>query len=216
MIAEADLSLTRTRNPIEIAELLRRDYYDAPICYFSVRLINAAANWLASSPEVFFLTAEMGDKQIGFVLGHSHGPKLWRRFARRHFYLAPWLAWYFFARCFGIKQGGACFVGNHRPEERHVQATHAHVATINEPFAWSPPGAHTGYVELIHVNHKFRGRGLASKLLRAVANEMCSSGIRRIEAHIDSENYSSVAAFQKSGWQVLRTGTGDYLASATI
>ena len=78
------------------------------------------------------------------------------------------------------------------------------------PFAWSPERPDISHVDLLVVREAYRGRGLAPRLLRRLSEEMGKQGVTLIEAHIDADNYPSLQAFLKAGWDVSRTAGGDF------
>ena len=85
-----DAVFYRTHDRGVIERILRADAFDAPIPYFSKSLLRSAVDdLLASSPDVYFLVAEVRGEYAGFVLTHLLGPTLWRKFARDQFAKHP-------------------------------------------------------------------------------------------------------------------------------
>jgi ribosomal protein S18 acetylase RimI-like enzyme len=80
------------------------------------------------------------------------------------------------------------------------------------PFQWSIPDCRTAYIEMVHVDNRFRGKGIATTLLRTVVDAMRRDGVSRAEAHIDATNYASMRAFLNADWKVVRTSTRDFKA----
>lgn len=74
---------------------------------------------------------------------------------------------------------------------------------------WFPmPGqvqAHRGHVVSVYTAPKARGRGLATRLLRAVAQDAAEAGKTQLELDVAVENAPAVAAYVRAGYLV--TGT---------
>lgn len=75
-------------------------------------------------------------------------------------------------------------------------------AVLGEDFAGQARLSMEGAIAVIgvSVDEKFRGRGIASKLLQAAIEEAGRRGIEVIEAFIKPENLASIKLFEKAGF----------------
>jgi RimJ/RimL family protein N-acetyltransferase len=100
-----------------------------------------------------------------------------------------------------------------RPHSIPEKVTGLRLPKTDTPFRWSRPDSHAiGYIDLFYIAEPYRGQGYGITLLDAVTQEMGRTGVRRVEAHIDSGNYASVRAFVKARWTVAETLTHDFIA----
>jgi ribosomal protein S18 acetylase RimI-like enzyme len=206
-------TIDRSRDPKVIEDILVNRYFDGPVCFFPLRLMDAAAHWLAASESVFFVVAESDGQHAGFVFSHTLGPALWRSFIGKHPYLFPYAACALIRRRLTwLRSRSYAHLAHLRPQAAPERVTELDIPKTQRPFAWSPPDASTAYVDLLSVAKPFRGRNLACSMLRKMSDDCQRRGIRRLEAHIDIHNYASVRAFRKAGWDVVETSTNDYLA----
>lgn len=218
-VATDDIRVCRCRDPWLIEEILTRDFYEEPVCYFPKSLRRAVAHDLfAASEDAYFLTAELDGQHAGTVFGHTFGQKLWRKYARAHVWRHGFaLAWVVLqqrslqpARRFAAgRLGHTARLPSRDPEGK---AQRLLVPRLDGPFRWGPDQSDIGHVDLLVIPQPFRGHGLAPRLLRTLAGEMAGRGVTRIEAHIDADNYSSLCAFIKAGWNVYRTSNKDFYA----
>jgi GNAT superfamily N-acetyltransferase len=216
----SEIRLYRCRDPLLIEMILREDYYDAPICYFPRSLIQAAARgWFAHSSEIEFVIAEVGGQYAGFAFGHNLGPTFWKKFARAHAARhALGLAWVL------LQIRGPSFLRKRRQSQIRLEITPRITDDVvrrlaamklerrDHTFSWSPESPEIGQIDLLLVREEFRGRGIASLLLQKIGENMAVRGVKRLEAHIDANNYSSVRSFQKGGFEVVRMSGGDHYA----
>ncbi len=173
MILDSSLTILRCR-AAAIERALWESYFDAPICYFSGRLVRATAKWFARSDHVYFMMALVSGERAGFVHGHTMGLHPWRVFARQHPCLLPQLLWLRVR----MKQPASSDPSHSRGARAgQAQADPENVAALalpvtDTPFQWGASGARTGYIELVSVAQPFRGQGLAPLLLEATWREM--------------------------------------------
>jgi GNAT superfamily N-acetyltransferase len=214
MITASAVSVRRCRDANMIERFLCRDYYGPPVSYFSPKLCRSAAAWLAGLDEAFFLMAEVDGECGGYVFSHTLGSRLWRSFARTHLHLGFPLALALARiRCAWLPLGKPRSATHALPQSDSDRVRQLDLPRVPYPFAWTPPDFITGYIEMLYVAHAFRGRGIASLLLRGVVDEMQLFGVRRAEAHIDLSNYASVHAFLNAGWTAVITSTDEIYAS---
>lgn len=212
MTAHERITVSRCQDPALIEFVLARDYFDYPICLFSKSLLRAASRWMAKSEDVYFIVAESAGKQAGFVFANTLGKRLWRSFALRHPHLIPQLTWTLARmRLFGKAAYPHDRFAHARPRSEMEKVATLDLPQTDAPFRWSDADSHTGYVELLSVSSAFRGRQVASLMLRVLVEQMRSREVSRIEAHIDPGNYASARAFLNAGWAVEKTATDDYL-----
>lgn len=207
--------MRRCQDPVLIEKILHDDYFDAPIPYFSGALIRRARDLLASSPDVYFVTAEVRGEYAGFVFGHTLGQSMWRNFARAHLARHPFaIAWLVFRlkvlRPLQQKLGHWLRWKGPAAEDVAANVQALRVPRLDRPFAWSAGRPNTGQVDLLFVRDSFWGLGLAPQLLGHTAAEMARQGVTLIEAHVDPWNYASLRAFLKAGWEVYQTTGGDF------
>jgi RimJ/RimL family protein N-acetyltransferase len=206
------IDVSRCHDSDAIALSLSRDYFDYPICLFSQRLLQTLATWMARSEHVHFIRASCADQCAGFVFANTLGRKLWRTFARENPKSFPDLLWAFArSKLFRKWSDPQARFDHARPQGQPQKIAELDLPQLDFPFRWSEPDSRTGYVELLYVSSAFRGRHVAPLMLRALADEMRPLGVRRIEAHIDPDNYASVRAFLKADWTVARTLQNDFL-----
>ena len=212
----AVVTVRRCHDAEIIAEVLARDYFDAPICYFPKGLIKAAAkDFMATSPNAYFLLAEANDRYAGFVFGHTAGPKLWRRFAATQMFShGPSLARVVFAQFIAKPIRSFLNRRHRRPGASRSRIgpkeLPSDVGQIQRPFAWSPHTRNRGQIDLLFVNGNFRGQGIARRLLTAMTTEMSAAGVSLVEAHVDPENIASLRAFLCADWQAYQMLGADF------
>lgn len=210
------VTVSRCRDGEKIAWILARDYFDEPVRSFPPSLKRAfARRWCARADGLYFMTAEVAGEYAGFVFAHAMGDALFKRFARAHPTYLPPLAWTLLKmRTTGLL-GRRRAAGQEAPRpagpDEGALAVLA-LPSLPGPFAWSPADGRTGRIGLVFVSPDYRGRGLAARLLGAVAHEMADDRIESVEAHIDLTNLASVRTFLKAGWSVSRASGGDFLA----
>jgi GNAT superfamily N-acetyltransferase len=194
--------------------LLSNDFFDSPVCYFRRPLLHAAAIWLAKSEAIYFMVLQVSQQPVGFVFAHTLGHHLWRRFAMRHPHLFLDILWVLLRK--GVLKHGRSARSRYahaRPHSIPEKVTGLRLPKTDTPFRWSRPDSHAiGYIDLFYIAEPYRGQGYGITLLDAVTQEMGRTGVRRVEAHIDSGNYASVRAFVKARWTVAETLTHDFIA----
>jgi GNAT superfamily N-acetyltransferase len=209
--------IRRTHDPALIERILREDSFDAPIPYFPRRFLRRAVReLLAPSSAVYFVVAEVDGEYAGFVLAHTLGPSIWRKFARAQFRRHPIaiasIAIKLKARSLQWKLRRA--VRKIRQESvvntQHRINLPPGVRQMDGPFAWSPERPDIAQLDQFFVRAPFRGRGLASQLLQQTAVEMTAGKVAMIEAHVDDTNEPSLRAFVGAGWEAFRTAGGDF------
>jgi GNAT superfamily N-acetyltransferase len=212
----------RTRDPEEIEGILRRDAIDAPTPYFTARLLRTAVrDLLASSPDVFFVTAHVQERYAGFVFSHALGPTMWRDFARRHALSHPIDLGLMMARLYLLVPLRRRFARQTRRSDQDRTFERTQGAPIAVPrsdtaFAWSRGNVRVGQVDMLFVRGDFRGLGVAPEMLRCVVRAMADRGVTRAEAHVDPGNYASLRAFLKAGWTGMEMSGGDFHVSTDI
>jgi GNAT superfamily N-acetyltransferase len=216
----SEIRLYRCRDPQLIETILREDYYDAPVCYFPRSLIQATAHgWFAHSSQIEFVIAEIGGQYAGFAFGHNLGPTFWKKFARAHAARhALGLAWVL------LQLRGPSVLRKRRQSQIRLEIAPRSADDVvhrradmrlerrDHKFDWSPESPEVGQIDLLLVRKEFRGRGIASRLLHKIGENMAVRGVRRIEAHIDADNYNSIRSFQKAGFEVVQMSGGDHYA----
>lgn len=212
----------RTRDPEEIERILRQDAIDAPTPYFSRRLLRTAVrSLLASSPDVFFVTADVQGRYAGFVFSHALGPGMWRDFARRHVFRHPVALGMLMMRLHVLvplrrklaQQRGSPLGG--RTSER-TKGIPVSVPKSDKVFAWSRGKGRVGQVDMLFVRDDYRGLGVAPEMLHCVIREMAGRDVTLAEAHVDPGNYSSLRAFLKAGWTGIEMSDGDFYVSTPV
>jgi len=207
----------RCHDPIVIEQILRSDAFDAPIPYFPRSFLRRSVrDLLAPSRDVYFVIAELHGEYAGFTLGHTLGPTLWRKFARaqlaRHPFAIGWIVFRLKAlRPLQWKLGG--WLRRTRSLAADVSPNLTGILTvpkIDRPFAWSAERPDIGQVDQLFVRSRFRGLGLAPQLLRHLTAEMARQKVTLIEAHVDADNYSSLRAFLKAGYEAFQATGGDF------
>ena len=71
---------------------------------------------------------------------------------------------------------------------------------LDFPFPWGSTWGNGGIIEYMMVYPAFRGRGVASQLIKLFNLEMTTMGVPYVEAHIAQHNSPSTRAFIKAGW----------------
>ena len=206
----------RTTDPALIERILREDSFDAPIPYFPPAFLRRAVrDLLASSPAVYFVVAEVNGVYAGFVLAHTLGPTIWRKFARSQLWRHPiaimWIA-------IRLKTRPLLWTLRRRQRLRSVQRvrsadvanTPPAVKQLDGPFEWSPEHPDIAQVDQFFVRAPFRGLGLAARLLRCAMCEMATNNVALVEAHVDETNEPSLRAFLRAGWEAFSTRGGDF------
>lgn len=214
MTESSSITVSRCRDCRIIERLLISDYYDSPICYFPRRLTRAAARWIAKLDAFYFVTAECSGQHAGYVFAHTLGPYLWRTFAKRHLHLLPHIALVFLRKRLRASRARHSAKPRNPASDIHPTAAPGQVSQIklervDQSFEWSPADSKTAFVDMIHVSKQFRGQGIAAKLLREVLELVTADGVSHLEAHVDATNHASIRTFQKAGWNVVQTSTGD-------
>ncbi|MGI9067130.1 MAG: GNAT family N-acetyltransferase [Pyrinomonadaceae bacterium] len=213
---EGPVNISRCLDQELIATILRRDYFDDPVPHLSPRVIKTfARSWIASRSQVYLLTAEADGTYAGFVFGHTLGPRFWRRFATHHPNLLPPLVWASLKMKFAAKKKLSEAKTLPNPpagDDLESEIAALEISTIPQPFAWAPEGSGAGLIPLLFVDPVHRGKGVASHLLNQLSDEMFRDGAKIVEAHIDLQNFSSVRAFLKAGFEVYRMATNDFWA----
>ena len=207
--------VSRCRDGEKIAGILARDYFDEPVRSFPAFLKRAfALRWCARADELYFMTAEVEGEYAGFVLAHTMGDALFKRFARAHPAYLPPLAWTLLRMRTGglLPRRRSADADSQRPAAPDEAFASLSLPDIPGPFAWSPADGTTGRISLVFVSPRHRGHSLAARLLEAVVREMAADRVETVEAHIDATNLSSVRTFLKAGWSVGRASGGDFLA----
>ena len=216
----AQLIVQRCHDATAIERILVRDAFDEPIPYFPRGFLRYTTRvFLATSPRVYVITAELDGQYAGFALGQTYGPDMWRRFARQQLMRHPLsiarVVWQLkVVRPLGRKLRRRTH--RRRSDEERPQVTPAtalDVPRIDRPFAWSIGRPDTGQVDQLFVPAERRGHGLAQALLRRMASEMGRDGISLLEAHVDAWNEPSLRAFLNAGFQAWRTSGGDFYVS---
>lgn len=210
----------RTHDHTLIERILRVDSFDAPIPYLSdAQLRRAVRDFLAPSPDVYFLVAELGRDYAGFLLAHMLGPTLWRKFARDQFPKHPiGIAWLTIRLKvvrplrWKINRWLARPRGSSAATRRQTNSVSS-VPKIDRPFAWSSARPDIGQLDQIFVRNAFRGQDIAPRLLEQLKFEMAGRHVTLVEAHIDAGNHASLRAFLKAGWEACETSGGDYYVS---
>jgi GNAT superfamily N-acetyltransferase len=203
----------RCRDPQFIADVLERDYFDAPIRFFPKSLIRAASDFVAASPRSYFLVADVDGSYAGFVFAHTIGPSLWRRFALSHVMrYGPSLACAVWAQFVAAPLKSSANRDHPTSSATYTggKAIPECVQQVDHPFRWSPHRPGRGQIDLLFVKAEFRGQGIAPRLLSATATEMADTGVTLIEAHVDPENIPSLRAFLSAGWEAYRTSESDF------
>ena len=212
----------RTHDPALIERILLSDSFDAPIPYFPRRFLRSAVrDLLAPSSDVYFIVAELDGEYAGFVLAHTLGPTIWRKFARtqvwRHPLAIAWLMARLKTRPLGwtlrrwLRRRPAP-VALAQPPATLVPG----VVEMDRPFAWSPERPDIGQLDQFFVPLRFRGLGLAPQLLRQTMKEMAVGGVSMIEAHVDETNEASLRAFLSAGWEAFRASGGDFYVACRL
>lgn len=68
------------------------------------------------------------------------------------------------------------------------------------PLRVALPGG-SGFLSYLYTSPKWRGQGLAQRLLRLTAHELGREGITRLVAHVSATNVNSQNVFLATGWQ---------------
>lgn len=208
------LRISRCRDPEAIEPMLSTDFYDLPVCCFPLRLVRSAAKWLAHNDAVYFFVAESKEERAGYVFCHTLGPHLWRRFARANLHLLLYIVYAIIRKYTWRRQADLLSKYTHAsPQCDPDRVSQLDLPSENIPFRWSPPDSRVAYIEMLYVSTRHRGQGIAASLLAVAASHMRCDGIRRLEAHIDGTNYSSLRAFLTAKWHIVRTTTMDFKAS---
>jgi ribosomal protein S18 acetylase RimI-like enzyme len=73
------------------------------------------------------------------------------------------------------------------------------------------------FLNYLHTRDQYRGRGLASALIRLACADAARGGARRCLCHVRATNHSSIAAFCRCSWaqaaRILTTRTGRFIAA---
>ena len=212
----------RTHDAALIERILLADSFDAPIPYFPRRFLRSAVrDLLAPSPDVYFIVAEVDGEYAGFVLAHTLGPTIWRKFARTQIWKHPlaiaWLVMRLKARPLTwmlqrwLRARPAPVAGSAEPLNLVPG-----VVEVDRPFAWSPERPDLGQLDQFFVRARFRGLGLAPRLLRETMKEMAAGQVSMIEAHVDETNEASLRAFVSAGWEAFRASGGDFYVACSL
>jgi GNAT superfamily N-acetyltransferase len=195
--------------------ILRRDGFGAPFdCFSSALFRTAVRDFLGTARDVYFIVAEWRGDYAGFALGHTLGPWMWRHFAKSYFIRHPLgMAWLVLRlkvirpirESVGAKRTSSIETPN------LSSASDSIVRPLNRPFAWTYDHSNRGQVDQLFVREAYRGKGIASEILKHLVGEMAPGGVRLIEAHVDSTNLASLHAFQRAGWDAFRASEGDFL-----
>ena len=212
----------RTHDPALIERILRADSFDAPIPYFPRRFLRRAVReLLAPASDVYFIVAEVDGEYAGFILAHTLGPTIWRKFARsqvwRHPLALGWLS-------LRLKARPLAWRLRRLLRRRSVPVTPPEqpaslppgVQQIDRPFAWSSERPDIGQLDQFFVRAEFRGLGLAPQLLRQTMTDMARGRVSMIEAHVDETNEPSLRAFLRAGWKAFRTSDGDFYVACQL
>lgn len=62
-------------------------------------------------------------------------------------------------------------------------------------------GAKCGFIEDMVVSEKFRGQGIGALLLTAIEEWSFANGATRVVLHVDMDNETAQAFYQKQGWK---------------
>jgi GNAT superfamily N-acetyltransferase len=75
----------------------------------------------------------------------------------------------------------------------------------------------TGFVGFLHTRDRFRGHGLAARLIEAAIDNERAAGVERFMAHVRATNFTSMMAFRRAGWQpkawIVSTRSGRFLGA---
>lgn len=206
----------RCHDPATIERILREDAIDEPILSFTPSLLKRAVNdLLAPSPQVFFVTVDWDERPAGFVFGHTLGPMMWRRFARKYFTRHPAAIAYVVWRL-RVTRPARHWLKRRTARRQSTGAKAAQPLTVprvDRPFSWSSSESGAGQVDQLFVRSEFRGLGLAPMLLHGIVDAMARDGVSLIEAHVDPGNFASLRAFLKAGWDAYETAGHDFYVS---
>jgi len=211
------LRILRCRDPVVVEAAVWDGYWEVPVCYFSRRLVRAAARWLATSDRSYFVVALLSGSPVGFMHCSTMGPHPWRVFARQHLHLLPQLLWYrvlMNQRVSRLLRYPGLRLASAGPRFDPEKAAGLALPVVDAPFAWGARDVGAGYAHVLYVAETLRGQGIGPLLLASAWDEMRGDGVRRVEARIDPGNSASVRAFLKAGWRVVRTSSGYFHASA--
>lgn len=204
------IQISKCRDFDKIFSVLEQNYTDAPVKNFTKKTIKTlASSWCVANPKVCLLLAEVDERTVGFLFGHCLGPQVWRRFAAEHPKHIANLAYaWMLQRIRQVIQGcGWCKYSGptHTPIELKL-------TKLDYPFPWESTWGNGGIIEYMMVNPEFRGRGIASRLIKLFSLEMTTMGVPYVEAHIAQHNTPSTRAFIKAGWSTYKTSSGDIWA----
>lgn len=77
--------------------------------------------------------------------------------------------------------------------------------------------AGTVFLTFLHTRDRFRGHGLAVRLIDATVESEYAVGVDRLLAHIRATNFASMMAFRRAGWQprawIVSTRSGRFLGA---
>ena len=217
-IDNKQINVSLCRDPTRIVEILHRDYFDEPICYFSRSLLRVFAQWISKSNRMFLVTLDVDGNYAGFIFGHTMGQKsIWKRFAlanSRHFF-ALFLVWmhmnvFPWVRIHILKKTKTL------NKENLAKLNNLNLPTLNHPFSWSPDDPQVGCTEMSFVAPEFRGLGLSNYLSKYLYYEMSKRGVQFVEAHINADNYPAVRATLNHGFEIFKMGTGDFYARRNL
>ena len=218
-IENRQVDLKLLRDDKKILEIFKRDYFDAPICYFPDPLLKALAKWICKSDQLFLVIAEVDGKYAGFSFGHTLGANsIWKRFARAHFWHFPglFLVW---VRIHFLPWVRNCIFGKPRGMKNSENLDKLHkmnLPRLDRPFAWSPDDPKIGCAELTIILDEYRGLGLGPQLVNKLFKEISDRGAYLVETHVDSDNYAAVRYLLKAGWEAFETTGGDFYIRKTV
>jgi hypothetical protein len=213
------INVSLCKDTERIFEILRRDYFDAPICYFPRPLLRALARWIAKSDRLFLVIAEVAGEYAGFLFGHTMGSNsIWRRFAFANawhlfellwvwirIHIFPWVRFHILRKPKKVLN-----------QENLAKLNNLGLPTLKHPFEWSPDDPKIECVELSFVLPEYRGRELLQYLRICNYQEMSKRGVKLIETHIDSDNYPAVHSFLKLGFEIFKMSKGDFYARRNV
>ncbi|MFP5407378.1 MAG: GNAT family N-acetyltransferase, partial [Gammaproteobacteria bacterium] len=75
----------------------------------------------------------------------------------------------------------------------------------------------SAFLDFLHTRDDYRGRGLATALIRYACGDIARVGTRSCLAHVRATNHSSLRAFRRCGWErraaIFTTRSGRFLAA---